>query len=297
MNVSNAITKITAPILGKFGISYIPFSQEWNGLGNRVKGLCNFYSYVGGKNRNFIMLWNTRQWVTAPFNALFTLDGCRIVEINNGFVYSILKFFWRRFIPCSVVSDAYPFWSFILPDQMRRPEFTHRWSFCAFDSYSVDWWFDKTPDDVREYYRPFFKALQPSKEVLRRIRSFEFDLRKLVGVQIRNSNNKEDQKDVASIETIIQIMNSFDSDQHFFISCMKSEVAERFHLQFGIRVHELPVKDYTSMIDAVADMWLLGHCREMVASPESTFSEVSWWWGGAVQPVRMVNAEFNQRQL
>ena len=51
------------------------------------------------------------------------------------------------------------------------------------------------------------------------------------------------------------------------------------------------------MIDAVADMWLLGRGREMIASPGSTFSEVAWWWSGARIPVKHLSPEYNQRTM
>ena len=75
---------------------------------------------------------------------------------------------------------------------------------------------------------------------------------------------------------------------------MTREVSKLFHERFGDRVVELENKDYSSMIDAVADMWILGHCPEMIVSPESTFSEVAWWWGGCQSHVTMVKAEYNQ---
>ena len=51
------------------------------------------------------------------------------------------------------------------------------------------------------------------------------------------------------------------------------------------------------MVDAVADMWILGHGREMIASPGSTFSEVAWWWSGARMKVKQLASEYNQREM
>ena len=78
---------------------------------------------------------------------------------------------------------------------------------------------------------------------------------------------------------------------------MKPEIAALFHSRYGDRLVELPRKNYSSMIDAVADMYLLGECEELVCSPNSSFSEVAYWWGlgrGHDAKVHMLNVEYRQ---
>lgn len=287
--LSGAVTAMVGWLFRAVRVAYIPYYADYYGLGNRIKGLANFYA-LG--YRRFLVLWNTECWVTERWDCLFELRGTSVCVVHPGSVfYPLLKFFFRRFMPVGIVRDETPFWSFILPPPLQRDEFRHVWHFSEVPSYSVDWWFNRVPDDVRAYYREYFNALTPSSFVLNRIQGWHMNA---IGVQIRNTNLAADKKDVASIESIFRTMESFPQDRKFFVSCMTREVSKLLHERFGDRVVELENKDYSSMIDAVADMWILGHCPEMIVSPESTFSEVAWWWGGCQSRVTMVRAEYNQ---
>lgn len=275
-------------------IAYIPYVGNYYGLGNRIKGLSNFYARG---YRKFLMLWNTESWVTERWDRLFSLRGAYVCAVYPGKTgcYALLRFVLRRFIPVGVVRDEVPFWSFALPPHLQREEMRHIWHFSRRPTYSIDWWFDRVPNDVREYYKPFFAALKPSRDVEERIRTCKVG--DAIGVQIRNTDLSEDKKDVASLESIFRLMETFPQNRKFFVSCMTEKVSKSVRARFGERVFELVDKDYSSMVDAVADMWLLGCCPEMIVSPESTFSEVAWWWGGCTSRVTMVGAEYNQSEI
>lgn len=274
--------------------AYLPLNGDWYGLGNRIKGLANFYQ-LG--YRKFTILWNTKSWVTDSFDHLFVLSGCSVREFTStDGKYRLYAKTFRRFLPLGVVKEEAPFWSFILPKKYCRSEFKHKWSFSEKATYSVDFRFNKIPEDIRDLYRPFFRALQPSDAVKERIATCELQPN-IVGVQIRNTGDKEDKKDVCSIETIYAAMEKEQEGTMFFISAMNAEISAMFKERFPGRVLELPNKQYKSMIDAVADMWLLGQCSKMIASPGSTFSEVAWWWGGAKIPVVHLKTEYNQASL
>lgn len=271
--------------------AYLPFNGDWCGLGNRVKGIANFYQ-LG--YRKFTLIWNTKSWVTDSFNHLFILKGCIIHEVtSNEKKYVLCTKILRRFLPLGVVKEECPFWSFILPRRFHYENLKHKWSFSNKETYSIDFKFNEIPEDIRNLYRPFFSALYPSSLVKERICSVELPSN-IVGVQIRNTGIKADAKDVSSLQTIYAAMERESSDTLFFISAMNDEIASLFKARFQGRIIELPNKDYSSMVDAVADMWLLGHCAKMIASPGSTFSEVAWWWGGAKIPVDHLKSEYNQ---
>ena len=292
--VSFVVTWLTDCVFRLFRVAYIPYARDYYGIGNRIKGLANFYARG---YRRFLVLWNTENWVTERWDRLFELRDTQVCALYPGCAcYAVLKFLLRRFMPVGIVREEAPFWSFILPPQLQRDEFRHHWHFAKVPSYSVDWWFNRVPNDVREYYRLFFEALKPAPEVCRKIGDQNYGVG-LVGVQIRNTNLAADMKDVASLETMFRIMETFPCDRKFFVSCMTEEVSQKVHERFGDRVVELKNKDYKSMIDAVADMWILGQCAEMIVSPESTFSEVAWWWGGCRSQVTMVRAEYNQANV
>lgn len=274
--------------------AYLPINKDWNGLGNRIKGIANFYQ-LG--YRNFTLLWNTTSWVTDSFHNLFFLDGCKVDEHTSlSKKYHLYGTILRRFLPLGIVREEYPYWSFILPKTYHREEFKHKWSFTDKMSYSIDFRFNAIPEDIRDLYRPFFKNLKPSALVNKRLADITLP-EKVVGVQIRNTGIKEDKKGVCSLETIYAAMEREPADTIFFISAMNTEIANLFKERFPNRVLELPNKQYTSMVDAVADMWLLGQCAKMIVSPNSTFSEVAWWWGGATASVVHLETEYNQANL
>ena len=166
--LSAAITAMVGWLFRKAHIAYVPYYRDYDGLGNRVKGLANFYARG---YRRFLMLWNTKSWVTERWDRLFELRGASVCAVHpENVLYSLLKFFFRRFMPAGVVREERPFWSFILPSHLQRDEFRHKWHFSHIPSYSVDWWFNRVPDDIREYYCGYFSVLRPSSCVLERIR-------------------------------------------------------------------------------------------------------------------------------
>lgn len=54
---------------------------------------------------------------------------------------------------------------------------------------------------------------------------------------------------------------------------------------------ELPHKNYKSMIDATADMFLLGLTKEAIYAKNSSFAEVGWWLGGAKTKVTLAGSD------
>lgn len=280
-------------IAGVGRTAVLPFSREWMGLGNRLKGVCNFYS-LGF--RRILLLWRVDDYISASFSDLFNLKGCCVFEFNPANkLYRILTFFCRRFLPQGVVTNETPFWSFFIPKEMVTDCMAHYWSFSPNKkTYSVDWWYNRTPENIREYFRPFFEALEPSDAVRRRIAEVDFAIEDCVCVQIRFSGNSKDAKSVCSVESIINQMLKYPESTHFFITYFADAVGQQIKEAFPGRIHELPHKNCQSMIDAVAEIWLLGRGREIIASPQSTFVEFAWWWGGATQQVTEMVAEFNQ---
>ena len=231
--------------------AYLPLNGDWYGLGNRIKGIANFYQ-LG--YRKFTLIWNTKSWVTDSFNSLFCLKDCIIHEITSAEKkYGLYTKIFRRFLPLGVIKEECPFWSFILPRRFHYENLKHKWSFSNKETYSIDFKFNEIPEDIRNLYRPFFSALKPSDTVKDRIKSVELPS-DVVGVQIRNTGIKADAKDVSSIETICAAMEREAPDTLFFISAMNDEIASLFKARFKGRVIELPNKCYSSMVDAVADM-------------------------------------------
>ena len=136
--------------------------------------------------------------------------------------------------------------------------------------------YNDTPQWAIEKYGAFFCQLKPGDAVARRISECELPA-DVVCVQARNSHGAMDFANVASLENLMAYMRRFGREQKFFISCMEKEVSARLHVEFGGQIIELPGKNSRSMIDAVADMYLLSRGKEIVCTKGSTFAEVAWW--------------------
>lgn len=287
------------PLFRFFKAAYIPYTVDFMGLGNRLKGLANFYAYG---SRRFFVLWRTEGWVTSPWRDLFRLRGGGVFELNECAAYRIFGKVFRKWLPNGVLSPRTPFWGWVLPKEARTDEYLEDWYSAGKlfgKRYSIDFQFDRTEQRWQDFFVPFFKVLEPSPEVRERIATVKIDSQ-MVAVQIRNSNIKADTAYVATLDHIIDAMNRYPIDTRFFISAMNGDVASVFHRHFGERVVELPGKRYKSMVDSVADMYLLGECGELVSSPGSSFSEVAWWWSlgrGNKTKVTMLARDYNQADL
>ena len=295
---SVVLNVVMSPLCKLFRIAYLPFTGEYQGLGNRLKAIASVWT-LG--YRRILMAWRSDGWVDMPYDSLFQIKNCRICSFSSGGGYEILRVLFRRFLPTGIFCKYNPFWSFVLPKWFQREKYRHVWSFVPSppkkNIYSIDFRFDEIDEDIREYYRPFFANLMPSEEVWRRIRMMGELPEDIVTVQVRNTDSKADAKEVCSIETIFTVMDGYSVSQKFFISTMNQSISQKFHRRYGERVMELPHKNPKSLIDAVADMWLLGRGREMIVSPCSTFSEVAWWWSGARIPVKHLKSEYNQMKM
>ncbi len=201
-----------------FNTACLRYVFEYDGLGNRLKGMANYYSRG---YRRFLLLWRDDSWVTASFDDLFVLEGCKVYKSH----WRWTRHFLRYFVPDIGLCDSieWPAWSLLLPRDFNDEKFIRNWGGdwktpegCR--AYSIDWRYNDIPENLRNLYRPFFYALKPSVEVQNRIDSLEgADIMQLVGVHIRNTNMKEDKKPVCFVQTIIGKMKEYPDDTKFFM--------------------------------------------------------------------------------
>lgn len=256
---------------------YVVIGNKQVGLGNRLIALANTYTWCG--NDNISLVWKLDHWVTEPFERLFKLN-----EVPGFHVISPKRRFWSRavFIPAPPEGNTL-FWQFWAPPGLRK-DLPNGKLFCAYN---------ETPLWARELYGKFFASLQPSDEVRQRIDSCPIP-DDVVCVQFRHSHGKGDTAGVAKLEKMYALMDAYGPEQRFFISCMEEDVSRDVHARYEGRVLELPNKRYRSMVDAVADMWLLGGGRELICQNGSTFPEVAWWWRGCKAKVTKVIRDYYQ---
>lgn len=252
------------------------------GIGNRLKFIANVYAQHGLDNT--YLLWNNKGWVSLDFKELFINTS-----VHNFNSFGINK---SRFVPlCSYpgYSDKYndfnEFWRFYIPLDYRE---------LRKNDVNIDFKYNSIPLSLIKRYKPFFMQLKPSRAV--HLRMTPKVLSTDVCVHIRNSDIENDNKDVSDLEMIKVAMRIYGKKQRFFISAMNSKIYNEFKKEFGDQVFELHDKKYSSMVDAVADMYLLGIGKELIASPGSTFSEVAWWLGGCKANVKMLEVAYQQKR-
>ena len=260
---------------------YIVLGNKFVGLGNRLIAIANCFVWSGADD--IVLRWYLDKWVTESFDALFTIRGAR-----NFTVVCKRRKFWSKVVifPRMPVGNT-EFWQFWSPPFYRK-ELPNGKLFCAYND---------TPQWARELYGAFFENLEPSEKVRKRIR--ECNLGKdIVCVQFRQSIGRGgDTARVANVDRIFSVMDGYCDDQCFFISCMDRGISKMVHERFGDRIIELPNKDYLDMVDAVADMWLLGGGgKDLICQYGSSFSEVAWWWRGCHANVVKVPCDYRQNE-
>ncbi len=263
----------------------IVISADYVGLGNRIKQLASYHICFGLNDT--LMVWSTKGWVDKDFQDLFVLKEVRDFKVINmkfllGIVNSkpvrkefVKRGFWRLFVSKNEIDDSF----YIKRNGDRFP--------------IVDFCYNRIPLEVISKYLDFFKKLSPSKEVLERMKSIHL-LPETVCVFVRNSNNCNDQANVPTIGQYFEVMDKYPSNVNFFLSSMAYEVSMLFCERYGHRIIQLPDKNYNSLVDAVADLYLLGKGQELIVTSGSTFCEVAWWLNGAKQSVVQVFPSFRQ---
>jgi hypothetical protein len=217
---------------------------------------------------NTTLFWNRRGWVKCRLS-----DVIEIADIESFREYQMIP---NRLIPpiiCHLSKKEFRergFWRLAVDEDLPEEFYIVR-SGRRFPS--IDFRYEKTPPREIGRYREFFERLKPSAAVRQRIDQLAVS-EDYVCVQVRNSLDKNDYKDVAAISSFIARMSQFPSHTRFFLSTMDESISRVFRNEFGGRVYELPNKNYKSMIDAVADMYLLSRGGIYLVSPGSTFGVV-----------------------
>lgn len=256
---------------------YVVLGNPHFGIGNRLICLANTYAWYGKKNISLV--WAMDSWVPMPFENLFKMTDA------PGFkVTSCWRRRWSRFLQIpELVEGATRWWQLWVPPSLSE-ELPQGNLFCLYND---------IPQWARKIYSGFFNQLQPADLVRQRIA--ECVIRDdVIRVQIRNSTDKSDAAGVASVGTFIKTLKAFPQSQRFYISCMNTDVYCEVEKELPGRVCQLPGKNYSSMVDAVADMWILGGGEKMICQRGSTFAEIAWWWRGCKSDVVAINREYFQ---
>lgn len=234
-----------------------------SGLGNRLKKTISYLRYHRPRHLN--LYWPAEGWVSARFSDLFRPEWpVSITEYNNP-----------------ALINNFPYGEPLADYVSEYALLAARSDFHEEEPFMIDGQYHRIPESIKQTYIPYFTAIKPSPAVQKRISSIPLP-DNVVAVQIRNAPDWEENGGRNEpLETYFAIMDGFPADTVFFLSAMNASVAASFYQRYPGRITELPGKDYGSMVDAAADMFLLGRASRAVYAYGSTFSEVGWWLGGA----------------
>ena len=255
--------------------------ENYHGLGNRLKKIISYVRYYRPSQIN--LYWTDTGWVSAKFLDLFKFNYVPVVkEFNNKRLIN------DRTLLANPLFKYVRGWGLLVAKN----------DFKTTEPFSIDRMYNKIPQELIDIYVPYFTALEPSDLVKERIKSVYLPSN-CVTVQVRNAPDYEEWfGGNEKLETFFKIMDSYPNDTMFFISAMSKEVANVFYRRYPERITELPNKNYKSMIDATADMFILGSTDETLCSYMSTFCEVAWWLNGAKSKVTVVgDGKFIKRKI
>jgi hypothetical protein len=274
---------LLAALFRLWGRKLIVINIDYMGLGNRLKMMA-VYDVNWGLD-DTTMYWNRVGWVNATFGELFTIDGVRgfrevPITVKRWMVPVIAHpskdYYWHR-----------GYWRFDAGDEL--PE-SYRIERRGRVFPAVDFLYERTPSPYLERYKAFFQRLRPSAEVASRVAEVPID-ENVVCVQVRLTVDENDRANVPRIETYLRYMRAYPPDTRFFISTLDASFSDVFRREFPGRILELPGKRYRSMVDATADLVLLGRGGDYIVSGASSFGEIAWWLGGCRQRVTEIPAE------
>lgn len=105
----------------------------------------------------------------------------------------------------------------------------------------------------------------------------------VVALEERNSKDWTEHNRNISLSVFYKQMEQYPKDTLFYLCAMN-----KIRKVYKDRIITLPGKDYSSMIDAVADLFIMSQCKRAIFSFESIFSCLAWWLGGCKAKVETV---------
>ena len=241
--------------------------EEIQGIGNRIFGLMNSLNYFSPNKVN--LYWLNEGWVSAKFSELFIFKDDNIIFTENS-----------KKIKFEEVENIKNSFSLYIPPCNLKTK----------NNVNLGLQFDKIQEIDKAEYRILFSKLKPSEEVQKRINETKIP-EKYISLQIRNAPDWEDFGRNEQIEHFITKMKEYPVGTKFYISSMSKEITNIIRKNSGFEIFELNNKNYKSMIDAVADVYLLANGEELICSYGSTFAELAWWLGGAKQTATVIGDE------
>lgn len=241
--------------------------DENYGIGNRIFAIINAIKFYAPDKIN--VYWAKEGWVSESMKSLFDLD----IEIDE---YDSLEKISKK-NSRKERTIKFPQASLITEDGIERSIFKGN--------------IDK---DVIKIYKELFKKIKPSKEVKKRMESICLP-EKYVALQVRNAKDWDDYGRNENLDKFVEQIKSYPEDTIFFLSAMNRESADYIKNNVVHKILELPNKDFNSMFDACADLYILSNAQEGIYSYGSTFGELAWWLSPIIQKSKIIGSDKNWR--
>ena len=167
------------------------------------------------------------------------------------------------------------------------------------DEQKIDWEFERIPNSIRKEYVNMFSIIksQVRDDILIEVDSFSNNFTdKTISVHVRSGTGFTIQcagppeAYLFKLDETIKVMESYSDDYTFFVSTDESveqgsdDILSTLQEKFGNRIlyHK---NDSSSVRGALIDLLLLSKNKIIIGTYLSTFTEVSWWFGGATAKV------------
>ena len=258
---------------------YISFSPS-AGICNRIKKLFSALRFNANIEDAIDLYWSIGELTDKKFSDLFLFD---LVKFNE--------------ISCTKkveLENAYDIgkdmsWRLKIEDGEVPKGFTQAYLKDEADKEYIDFEYERIPLNCRKEYLKFFEALRPSSAVEKRINEVNLSSN-CIAVHVREDKYwvEYGRGKSNTLNNFISMMKQYDENTKFFLASADEKFSVNLKKYFEGRIIELPNKSYKESVDAVAELYLLSKCKEMIGTYGSTFSEVAWWLSGCSQKVRIV---------
>ena len=163
----------------------------------------------------------------------------------------------------------------------------------------IDWEFDRIPSHLKEEYSKMFSIIESKirDDILLEVDNFSNNFTdKTISVHIRSGTGHpiegiaQEERRAFKLDETIKVMESYTDDYTFFVSTDEyieqgnNNILSTLREKFGDRIlyHK---KDSLSVRGSLIDLLLLSKNKIIIGTYFSSFTEVSWWFGGATAKV------------
>jgi len=194
----------------------------------------------------------------------------------------------------------------VLPEDELPIDFTNDKLFKRRDGFyntdtkqRIDWEYDRIPNHLKKEYLKMFSIIksQIRDDIISKVDDFSKQFNdKTISVHIRSGTGHpiegiaQEEKRAFNLDETLEVMESYSDEYTFFIST--DEYVEQGNInilntlreKFGNRIFYYE-KDSLSVRGALVDLLLLSKNNIIIGTYFSSFTEVSWWLGGATAKV------------